>query len=258
MACMGDYFVTGASSGIGLALSRELVRRGDRVWGIGRRATLSPDVERELGDRFHFSSCDVSSPRDVAATVAAMEERRFLPDVVILNAAIHPEHGSRAFSLQVFEHVMQVNVLGALAWVEMLLPRFRARGRGQFVAISSLAAYRGDARWVAYSASKAALSRSFESLRGRFHGDGISVTTVHLGSVASGMGSDARSLFTLSERRAVRGILAAVDARKSTVSIPKGSRLLLEAARLLPDPVFSRLVALISSSRPDTRRERVD
>lgn len=183
---------------------------------------------------------------DIGETVAAMLERRFLPDVVILNAAIHPERPSQPFRLDVFEQVMQVNVFGALAWVEALLPSFQARGSGQFVAMSSLAAYRGDSRWVAYAASKAALSRSFESLRGRFRDARISFTTIHLGAVASGMGKDAQSVFSLSERRAVDAILSAIDGRKQSVAIPKRSRILLEAARILPDWWFSRLVALTS------------
>lgn len=256
---MPDYFVTGVSSGIGLALTRELIRRGDRVWGISRRRALPPDIAGELGtDRFHFSACDVACVRDVDETVATMQQRGFLPNVVILNAAIHPERAAQPFSLGVFQEVMQVNVFGALAWVEALLPSFQVRGAGQFVAISSLAAYRGDSRWVAYAASKAALSRSFESLRGRFRNDGISFTTIHLGSVGSGMGKDARTVFSLSEGRAVGRILSAIDRRKNSVAIPKRSRILLEATRILPDWLFSRLVAIASSDSKHRRIDRTD
>lgn len=239
---MTAYFVTGVSSGIGLALTRALLRRGETVWGISR--TAPPDrAAQPGGGRFQFSICDVASMSDVHDTVAYMQRRGFLPDVVVLNAAIHPERACPRFALEIFRQVMEVNVFGALAWVEAFLPAFEARGSGQFVAISSLAAYRGDARWVAYAASKAALTRSFESLRSRFGGTGIAFTTVHLGAVRSGMGRDARGLFTLSEQRAIARVLAAIDGRKTSVAIPRGSRLILEAARVLPDGLFSRLVA---------------
>lgn len=237
------YFITGVSSGIGRALARELVRRGHRVWGLARRQELLAELAAEIrSDRFLFSACDVAQPDDVRATALALEQSDFLPDVVILNAAINPERFGSPFSLREFEDVTRINLFGALAWVDVFLPRFRARGSGQFVAISSLAAYRGDARWIAYGASKAALSRAFEAFRGRHAREGIAFTTIHLGMVDSGMGRGARSPFGLTEAESVRRILAAVERRAGSVTLPRTLRLMLELMRVLPDPLFSRLV----------------
>lgn len=248
-----DYFVTGVSSGLGRGLARELVRRGHRVWGVARRADRLAALGAELGSaRFLSSVCDVARPEDVAATEGALERAAFRPDVVILNAAINPERLHSSFSLAEFEQVVRVNVFGALAWVEAFLPAFRARRRGQFVAVSSLAAYRGDARWVAYGASKAALSRAFEALRGRHAGEGITFTTIHLGAVGTGLGARSRSPFRLTESQAVAGVLAAVDRRAHSITLPRILRPIMEALRILPDPVFSRLVGRTLAERePD-------
>jgi len=128
---MPDYFITGASSGIGRALARELVCRGHRVWGIGRRAALSPEIAVEMEEqRFFYSGCDVACKDDVRDTLVAMQQHGFLPGTVILNAGINPEHLSASFSLSEFEEVVRVNLFGALVWVEALLPSFKARGWG--------------------------------------------------------------------------------------------------------------------------------
>jgi len=240
---VANYLITGASAGLGRGLSRELCARGHRVWGVARRREKLVELERELGaDRFLFSICDVGREGDIHQTVQAMGRCSFEPDVIILNAGINPERLGKPFLLKEFQHVVQVNLFGALAWVELFLPVFRVRGRGQFVAISSLAAFRGDARWVAYSASKSALDRAFESFRGRHAKEGITFTIIHLGAANVGMGLGSRSLFTLTEEKAVREILAAVEHGVAHITIPRYLRLFLEMMRALPDPLFSRLV----------------
>lgn len=245
---MANYLITGASEGLGRGLSRELCARGHRVWGIARREEKLVELQRELGaDRFLFSVCDVAREDDIYQAVQTMQRGNYTPDTIILNAGINPERLGAPFLLKEFQEVLRVNLYGALAWVELLLPIFQARGKGQFVAISSLAAYRGDARWVAYSASKSALDRAFESFRGRHAGEGVTFTGIHLGAVNVGMGFGSRGLSTLSEKRAVREVLAAVERRVACITIPRYLRLLLELMRILPDPLFSRLVAAAST-----------
>lgn len=247
---LADYLVTGASAGIGRALAREVVRRGHRVWGVARRGGLLEELQQELGvERFRFSVCDVSLADDVRRTKSTMEQADFVPDVIVLNAGINPEGRGAPFSFAMFENVVGINLFGALVWVDSFLPVFRARGGGRFVAISSLAAFRGDARWVAYCASKAALSRAFEALRGRHQREGIGFTTIHLGAVVTGMGAGARSPFRLTENQAVRRILATMERRPANVTVPRSLRLIVELTRLLPDPVFSRLVAAFQGPR---------
>ena len=243
---MADYFITGVSSGIGRALAGELVRRGHRVWGIARRRELLGALQSELGgQRFFFSVCDVARAEEVTATVQALDRASFRPDVVVLNAGVNPEGSGVPLSQEVFEQVIQVNLFGAIAWIHVFLPRFRIERRGHFVAISSLAAFRGDARWVAYAASKAALSRAFESLRGRHESEGLTFTTVHLGAVGAGMGAQSRSPVRLSDEKAARRI---ADFPGSTVSVIRAIR----TARAMPCSSSFR----ISASRSRIRASR--
>lgn len=255
---MRSFLVTGASSGLGRGLVRALLARGDRVWAVARRDGLLEELSRECASpQLGITAADVSNHADVRRALDDMGRVGFIPDVVILNAAINPERFGGPFDIDTFSEVLQVNTVGALVWVHELLPAFRSRRAGQFVAISSLAAYRGDARWVAYCASKAALTRAFEALRGRHAGEGIAFTTVHFGAVDTGMGAGTRSPFRLSEQQAVARVLALADRRVASVTVPRLLRAIVEMLRLLPDPLFSRLV-LARFGAPGTASARRD
>jgi NAD(P)-dependent dehydrogenase (short-subunit alcohol dehydrogenase family) len=240
---MADMLVTGCSSGIGQALVQSLVRRGHRVWGVARREPLLQSLQQELGrDRFLYSACDVADPSQVRRAIESIESSGFAPQKAYLNAGINPEVVGRPFTTDLCDQVMKVNFFGALWWIELLLPVFARQRGGQFIATSSLASFRGDARWVAYAASKAALSRSFESFRGRYTSQGILFTTIYLGAVETGMGPASRSPFRLTPARAAERIIAAAERGTHSITIPRYLRLLLEAMRVLPDSLFSKLV----------------
>ncbi|MDP6278909.1 MAG: SDR family NAD(P)-dependent oxidoreductase [Nitrospinota bacterium] len=243
---MTDYFITGASSGLGKALTRELCRRGNRVWGIARRVTMLEELAGELGEnRFFYSRCDVTRSGDVQLTAQEMEESNYKPSVIILNAGVALETPGADFKFDEYKKTININLFGALSWVEIFLPAFKLLGGGQFVAISSIASFRGYSRRVAYCSSKAALSRSFESLRGQYAKKGIAFTTIHLGLTATGMGAKVRSPLQIKEKQAVTKIIAAIERRCHSISIPRVARLVVEGLRIFSDPVLSQLLEKI-------------
>jgi NAD(P)-dependent dehydrogenase (short-subunit alcohol dehydrogenase family) len=249
---MAQVLITGCSSGIGRSLAVALARRGDRVWGLARRAGPLKELQQELGpEKFSFSVSDVSRPEDVRAAGEAMKKAQFMPDIVILNAGINPEAMGTPFTFETFQKVLSINLFGVMSWLDYFLPDFEKRRRGHFVAISSLAAYRGDARWVSYCASKAALTRAFEALRGKYSFEGITFTTIHLGAVETGMGKASRSPFRLNPDQAAQKILRAMDRQASSVTIPPMLRVMLEMMRIFPDPLFSRIVSGAFGNPPE-------
>ena len=156
-------WVTGASSGIGAALARELADRGASV------AISARDLEklREVaGDRMLVVPVDVT---DRAATVAAGDTVRAALgglDVAVLNAGtwsrFHVEH----WDSQAFADQLQTNLMGTVHSLEAVVPTMIADGRGRIVGTASVAGYRGIPGSEAYGATKAALLNLFESLRG--------------------------------------------------------------------------------------------
>jgi NAD(P)-dependent dehydrogenase (short-subunit alcohol dehydrogenase family) len=186
-------------------------------------------------------ACDVSRTGDVDRAIAAMDAGGFAPDLVILNAGINLPDLEPSFRLDAAEEVFRVNVFGALAFVDRLLPRARAAGRGHFVAISSMSAFRTSGRSVAYAASKAALSMAFESLRFRYAAEPVRFTTVHLGPVDTAMWPGGKFPFLLTPEDAARRILRAVERGRTVYDCPRPIVAAARLSALIPGWALTRL-----------------
>lgn len=227
-----NILITGASSGLGLALARLYAAGRDNVWGISRRP---------LPGLIRHSLCDVSDFGQVRTVAKSMMDAAFLPDAVFLNAGIDTLGPEEGFSTEAFEKVLQTNLYGALIWIEIFLPLFLKRGRGHFVATASLAAYHSWPRAAAYCASKGALRLAFEGLRTQFQPQGIGFTTIFLGPMKSPMTPNPPP-FSCTPEQAARAVSRAVSRRQRQIHYPR----LLSAATLtlahLPKFVYDPLI----------------
>lgn len=235
------YLVTGASSGIGEALCRELVRRGQRVIGIARRAERLQEIASELAAPSLFVPlpCDVSRRDELRSALDALTE---VPDCVILCAGLGQFDSRKAFDATLHERTFATNYFGPIWAVEALLQRFFDRGSGTFVAVSSLAAWHGSPKSIAYSASKAALSSAFESMRLTWSRSPIRFVRVHPGFVKTPMTSvNGYMPFLLEPGQAARIILAGIEGGKKDINFPWQMALLFSLVRWLPDSLYIRL-----------------
>jgi len=186
-----SIFITGASSGLGEAIAVEFARRGYAVAIAARRLErLDPLANRlrEAGAAAVLSlELDVTDfpSIDLALERAARELGRL--DIVVANAGV-------GYSLPVgrgkFEQVRQTidtNLTGAIATIEFALPRLRAQGGGQIVAITSVARSRGMPFLGAYSGAKAGLHRYVQSLRAEVRHEPIVVTELAPGYIDTEM-----------------------------------------------------------------------
>lgn len=113
--------VTGASSGIGEALSRELVKRSWSVIGLARSLEKLANIQKELGNAFTPVICDVSKKTDIENASKQLVEQKIIPSHFFLNAGIAGEkviENPNAFDLSMHEQIMAVNYFGVLAFVE--------------------------------------------------------------------------------------------------------------------------------------------
>lgn len=244
-----NIFITGVSSGVGRALAGQLIREGHSVWGVARRRELLEGLQTEVAsDNFFFSVCDVANYDDVRRACAHMSQNHFFPDVVVLNAALFETDMAPHFSSKAFERVMQTNVFGALAWVDAFIEEFFRRGHGQFIAISSIAAFRPDPLRIAYPASKAALAMAFRGLRARYQTSKICFTTIFFGPLATPMSVHVRrdesgrimgkSFLVGSPEDAACTIIRAMKEKKTRYFFPFWGTILFRATRFLPDRAF--------------------
>ena len=213
--------VTGASSGIGRAVVRLLADRGDHVWAVARRTEELKKLQQETAPHeFSFSACDVTQPAQVQAAFRQMESAGFSPDAVVLNAGINRQDLIPHYNASDYRDVFETNLFGALVWVDAFLPVFLKRREGQFVAVSSMSAFLTHGRGAAYSASKSALSLTFQAFQKRYQAEGILFSIIHFGPIETAMWNKGRFIFLRSDTQAARQILKAIDRKKTLIDYP--------------------------------------
>lgn len=183
-------FITGATSGIGRALSLELGKRGTFVHAVGRRQELLESLVQELPAGGLAHVVDVTDREGLKAAMAKADASADAPgglDLVIANAGIAENGIDATDPADAALRILAVNSIAAAQTLEFGFEAMRARRRGQLVAVSSLAGIRGLPGARAYCASKAALSRYVESMRFELKGTGLSVTDVQPGFIKTPM-----------------------------------------------------------------------
>ncbi len=179
--------ITGASSGLGLSLSRWFARRGVRVFAAARRHDRLESLRVEFPLQIEPVTMDVADVKATRARISAIDTECGGLDLVIANAGISGETSGRSLDWNTVEQMIDINVTGAAATLTAALPAMVKRGRGHLVGISSVAAFRGLPRVAAYSASKAFLALFLESLRVDLKRTGVKVTCIYPGFVKSEM-----------------------------------------------------------------------
>src|SRR5207237_5048701 len=188
---------------------------------LARRGDVLNEVVNEIeaaGGRGLALPADVT---DATAVRNAADElsAKFGPiDVLFANAGVGATTHAKDLDAKQVASVVDVNINGVVNSVTAVIPGMVERGRGQLVAISSLAAYRGLPKSAAYCASKAAVSSFFESLRLDLHGSGVDVTIIHPGFIKTPLtaGRQAKLPWLLELGDAVNKILKATEARNES------------------------------------------
>jgi short-subunit dehydrogenase len=240
--------LTGASSGIGRALAVELGRRGARVGLFARRAEelmrAAEETER-AGGRALALQGDVRQAEEVKRAAGRVLETWGRIDLLVANAGMSTTTAGTALSAAEAGDVISVNVIGVVNSVAAVLPHMLERKSGHLVAISSLAAYRGMPKSGAYSASKAAVSTLFESLRVDLRKSGIDVTVIHPGFIRTPMTANRKTRlpFLLEVDDAACRILRAVERRARTYAFPWQLASVVRLIRHMPGRLYDRFAS---------------
>ncbi len=180
MADPRTALVTGASSGIGLAVCQRLLKAGYRVIGACRR---DPSADFDT-TAFEYLPLDLA---DTAASAAAVEALAATGDVELLvHAAGYGRFGSiEQFSVAQIERAIAVNLTSALVISRSLVPPMRRRRRGQLLFIGSESALQAGRKGAVYSAAKFGLRGFCQALRDDCARDGLRVSLINPGMVRS-------------------------------------------------------------------------
>jgi len=244
---MGVTFITGASSGIGRSLAKQLASQGEAIVAVARRKplldTLVEEITRENG-RAVALACDVTERTAVFAVVKEAETLLGSIDRLVACAGGGEPTFVETFTAAQIGRVFATNVGGTAHCIEAVLPGMLRRGTGHLVAVSSIAAYGGLPGAAAYSAAKAALSNMMESLRIDLHPRGIAVTLICPGFVRTRPSAKKRQRpFQLEVEKATRLMCRAIMARKRYYAFPAPLVVAAVVGRVLPASLYDWLLA---------------
>lgn len=240
----GVAWVTGASSGIGLAVAQELVRRKFKVVITGRRADVLEGIAAASNGKIIALAGDITNRDAMAALVAEIERNHGPIALAFLNAGVFTPDSGGSIGGDGFRDTFNVNVIGTINCLEPLVPLMRARGRGQIAVNASVAGYGGLPRAIAYGSTKAALINMCESMKFDLDRQGVSVQLVNPGFVKTPLTgkNDFPMPFLLEMDDAARRICDGFEKPAFEITFPKRLSWSLKFLNLLPYPLYFWLV----------------
>ena len=242
-------FITGASSGIGQALALRYYQAGYRLALVARRAELmtqwAQDAQLDT-NRYAIYCADVSSIDSIVSAGAQCLSLQGLPAVVIANAGISVgiDTAHRA-DLDAMAQLFATNNIGLAASFHPFIEPMRLRGSGVLVGIASVAGIRGLPGHGAYCASKAAVISYCESLRGELRGTGVRVLTLSPGYIDTPLTRKNKypMPFLMPAATFADKAFCAIGSKASYLVIPWQMGWVAKLLRLLPNPLFDRVLA---------------
>ncbi|MCI0685465.1 MAG: SDR family NAD(P)-dependent oxidoreductase [Gemmataceae bacterium] len=242
--------ITGAASGIGRELARQLADEGVAIAALDLNADGLQALADELTQkqrRVAWGIADVTKADELQARVSALEMQLGPIDLLIACAGIGFETSALEYRADAMNAVLAVNLIGVSNSIAAVLPGMLERRRGHIVALSSLASYLGVPRMLAYCASKSGVNAIMEGLRAEVRQHGIHATTICPGWVRTPMtdGKLPGHVRTMPVDDAARRIIRAIRRRKTFVAFPAAlvwqMRLLTWSPRFVRDRLIARM-----------------
>jgi short-subunit dehydrogenase len=238
--------VTGASSGIGAAVARELARRG---WDLALAARRLEPLEkvaadcRALGVRAIAIQADVSRREDCQRLIETAERELGAIEALVNNAGFATFDAIEQAQADDLQSMMQTNYFGTVWCTQAMLPFMLARGRGTIVNVASIAGIMGYARMGGYCATKFAIIGFSEALRDEVLGRGVRVALVCPGTTDTEffvkaergkMPAASRLILAVSPARVARAVCDAAEDGKYRRIVPWAAGAYMRFKELMP------------------------
>ncbi|WP_431783310.1 SDR family oxidoreductase [Streptomyces chumphonensis] len=222
---MATHLITGAGSGIGAEVARELLARGDELWLLARDAGRA----RRLAERFGGGGGtvrtlvgDLAEPERLSWAFGHQELPGEL-DSLVHSAGVCDLGEVGELTPGVWQATLATNLVAPAELTRLLLPQLRL-ARGHVVFVNSGAGLRANPQWSAYAASKHGLKALADALRGEEAGHGVRVSSVYPGRTATPMqekvhrqeGKAYRAEDWMTPESVARTVLAALDLPRGT------------------------------------------
>lgn len=188
---MADALITGASSGIGADLARELHGRGHHVVLVARRADRLEELSAQLGARTSVLPADLSRPQERAALPERVAKLGLAIDILVNNAGLGAMGAQDRTDPDIQLNLIEVNVAALVDLCIRFVGDMVRRGHGSVLNVASVGAFGPFPGGAVYGASKAFVLSYTHALRAELRGTGVSATTLCPGPVHTGFGEQA-------------------------------------------------------------------
>jgi decaprenylphospho-beta-D-erythro-pentofuranosid-2-ulose 2-reductase len=239
--------VVGASSGIGAEIAEQLARGGCHVALVARRqaelCVVADRINERAGSTLATAHAhDVADIASVPALFSAIVAEMGGLDLIVYSAGAMPRIQPAEYDMDKDALMIQVNITGAVAWLNEAAHRFGQAKAGTIVGIGSVAGDRGRRGYPVYGASKAFLDTYLEGLRNRLGRFGVAVVTIKPGPVDTPMTRGAGKLpMMISAEDAAAQIIAAMRDRVPVAYVPAKWKLVMGVIKAIPSPIFRHL-----------------
>ncbi len=242
MTRWSKVIVVGASSGIGASMARQLAQDGAEVALVARREGDLQALAAQLPQARVYAH-DVTRFDDTAPLFERIVKDLGGLDCLVYAAGVMPKVEESEYAFEKDRQMIEVNLLGCMAWMNLAAARFEAARAGTLIGISSIAGERGRRGNPAYCTSKAAMTTYLESLRNRLARHGVNVVTIKPGFVDTAMTRGRPGLLWLisADEAARRSLALARLGSGASGFVPWRWSLVAFVVRHLPSFVFRRM-----------------
>ena len=241
---MPTALVTGASSGIGADLARELAKDGHDLVLVARRAEPMQTLANELGTKVTIITSDLSKPGAAAALAGELESRGLAIDVLINNAGLGATGAFDQSDPAKNSEMLQVNVTALTELTRLLLPQMIARRSGRILLVASTAAFQPGPQMAVYYASKAYVLSFGEAIAYELRGTGVTVTTLCPGPTATNFADAAENNKTVLFKSPLIKVMSSAEVARI------GYRALKSGRRVVVAGAANALVAVTARMSP--------
>jgi decaprenylphospho-beta-D-erythro-pentofuranosid-2-ulose 2-reductase len=243
---MQRVLVIGATSAIAEATSRLFAARGDRLYLLARNTARLGDIAADLQVRgaswVGFGTLDANDIASHEAVINEAWQDLGGMDVVLIAHGTLPDQPQCEASVQEALREFATNATSTIALLTPLANRMQSNGSGTIAVISSVAGDRGRASNYLYGAAKSAVSTFLSGLRQRLGRHGVNVLTIKPGFVDTPMTKNFKKGALWAQPQTIaRGIVNAIDRRRSVVYLPWFWRYIMLIIRCIPEFLFKRV-----------------
>src|SRR5262249_22697433 len=258
--------VTGASSGIGLALARQIARRGHPVLAVARRRERLEAFSREAarrGEHIESLAADLKTKEGLTAVIRRLDELGEI-ELLVNNAGIATAGDFLGASLDKEIGAIELNVEAVVRLTHEVLPGMVSQGRGGIINLASVVAFQPFPHFAVYAASKAFILSFTEALAEEVRGTGVRILALCPGATRTEIDVFTHNegllgkLPSLTAEQVARTAVRALDGGRVVKVVGSLSRLLVFTNRFMPRWAMRRLMGVIarpprSQAAPEAR-----